>query len=57
YPATPIKPQMCATMEVLQLFHYMNLQGKLTAFTFYRLLEYMTDSMGLDHPPVHMLSF
>lgn len=42
-------------MEVLRLFHYMNLQGKLTAFSFYRSLEYMTDSTGLDRPPVRAI--
>lgn len=39
-------------MEVLRLFQYMNLQGKITAFSFYRSLEYMTDSTGLNRPPV-----
>lgn len=44
-------------MEVLRLFHYMNLQGKLTAFSFYRSLEYMTDSTGLNRPPVSIMCF
>lgn len=52
YPATVKTPQTCASMEVLRLFHYMNLQGKLTAFSFYRSLEYMTDSTGINRPPV-----
>lgn len=59
FPATPIKPQTCATMECLRQFQYLNLQGKLTAYSYYRSLEYMTDSTGLNLPPVcisHCLS-
>lgn len=39
-------------MEVLRLFHTLNLQGKLTPFSFYRTLEYMTDSTELHAIPV-----
>lgn len=42
-------------MEVLRLFHHLNLQGKLTAYSFYRSLEYMTDSTGLNRPPVRIM--
>lgn len=52
YPATPLKPQTCATMDVLRQFHFLNLQGKLTGYSFYRSLEYMTDNTGLNWPPV-----
>ncbi|KZP14909.1 hypothetical protein FIBSPDRAFT_751237, partial [Athelia psychrophila] len=57
YPSTPTKPQTCATMEVLRQFHYMNLQGKLSAFSFYRALEYMSDSTGLHPPPDRLPAF
>ena len=52
WPATPLDPQTCATMEVLRHFQILNLQGKLTGFSFYRALEYQTDNTGLNKPPV-----
>ena len=39
-------------MEVLKTFHTLHLQGKTTGFSFYRSLEYLTDSTGLYPPPV-----
>ncbi|KAF7965306.1 hypothetical protein HWV62_44514 [Athelia sp. TMB] len=51
YPATPLKPQTCVTMEVLRLFHTLHLQGKTTGFSFYKSLEYLTDNTGLYPPP------
>ena len=55
WPATPLDPQTCATMEVLRHFQSLNLQGKLTGFSFYRALEYQTDNTGLNKPPVSQL--
>ena len=55
WPATPLDPQTCATMEVLRHFQILNLQGKLTGFSFYRALEYQTDNTGLNKPPVSQL--
>lgn len=52
WPATPISPKSCATMTMLQQFHLLNLQGKITAYSYYRGLEYLTDSTGLHKPPV-----
>ena|ERR1700683_1153599 len=52
WPATPIEPKTCATMEVLRHFQHLNLQGKLTGYSFYRSLEYETDNTGLEKPPV-----
>jgi hypothetical protein len=57
YPATPLEPQTCATMEVLRHFHFLNLQGKTTGYSFYRALEYQTDSTGLNKPPVSFYSY
>ena len=39
-------------MEVLHHFQILNLQGKLTGFSFYRVLEYQMDNTGLNKPPV-----
>lgn len=52
YPATPLEPQTCATIEVLRLFHLLNLQGKLPAYAFYKSLELVTDNTGLLAVPV-----
>lgn len=52
YPSSPLKPQTCATISVLQQFHLLNLQGKLPAYSFYRALEYLTDNTGMHPPPV-----
>jgi hypothetical protein len=47
WPATPLQPQTCATMEVLKHFHLLNLQGKVPGYSFYRALEFQTDNTGL----------
>lgn len=54
WPATPLQPQSCATLEVLRQFHVLNLQGKLTGFSFYRSLEFLTDNTGLRKLPVSL---
>ncbi|KZP13327.1 hypothetical protein FIBSPDRAFT_913099 [Athelia psychrophila] len=41
YPATPLQPQTCATLDALRQFHFLNLQA----------LEYMSDNTGLNPPP------
>lgn len=52
WPATPQQPQTCATMETLRQFQLLNLQGKLTGFSYYRSLEHMSDNTGLYPLPV-----
>ncbi|KAG6819393.1 hypothetical protein H0H93_012240 [Arthromyces matolae] len=47
YPGTPLEPQTCATFTVLRQFHTMNLQGKISAFDYYKALELMTDANGM----------
>lgn len=56
YPATPLQPQSCATLQVLRHFHLLNLQGKLPGYSFYKALEYQTDNTGLDKVPVRLIS-
>jgi CxC2 like cysteine cluster associated with KDZ transposases len=53
WPATPLDPRTAATFEVLRHFHLLNLQGKVTGFSFYQALEYQTDNTSLEPPPVH----
>lgn len=54
YPATPLQPQSCATLEALRHFHLLNLQGKLPAYSYYKATEYETDTTGLAKPPVRL---
>lgn len=52
WPATPKVPKTCGTFTMLQQFHILNLQGKITGFSYYRGLEYLTDNTGLNKPPL-----
>ena len=52
WPATPLDPRSAATFEVLRHFQLLNLQGKVTGYSFYQALEYQTDNTGLKVPPV-----
>lgn len=55
WPASTVEPKTCATFEVLRHFHILNLQGKVTVYSFYRALEHQTDNTGLEIPSVHVL--
>src|SRR5882762_2725004 len=57
WPATPLEPQTCASMSVLRHFHLLNLQGKVTGYSFYRALEYQMDNTGLNIPSVSFKFF
>ena len=52
FPATPLFPETCATFELLELFHLMNLQGNLTVYDFCKVLESRTDGWRLRKIPV-----
>jgi hypothetical protein len=52
WPSTPKEPQTVATMEVLRLFHILNLQGQLEPTGFFCGLEQMSCSNGLTAVPV-----
>jgi hypothetical protein len=39
---------MCAMMEVLKHFHFLNLQGKFPGYSFFRALEFQMDNTGLS---------
>jgi len=56
WPGTPLVPKTCTTMEALKQFDMLNVQGKLTAFSYYRSLEYLTDNSGLSEPSVRIKS-
>lgn len=44
WPAMPLEPQTCATLGLLNQFHLLSLQGKTSAFDFYRSLEYVFEN-------------
>ncbi|KAJ7776476.1 hypothetical protein DFH07DRAFT_865693 [Mycena maculata] len=57
YPSTHVEPQTVATFRVLELFHIMTLQGKVTTYDFYSGLEKMTDNTGMGKIPDRYKSF
>ena len=52
WPATPLNPRSAATFTVLRQFQYLNLQGNITAYDFYRGLEFQTDGRLATDLPV-----
>jgi hypothetical protein len=50
WPSTNTEPQSAATIELLRLFRYLNLNGALAASEFYRSLEDLTDPEGIHDP-------
>ncbi|KAJ3722200.1 hypothetical protein C8R42DRAFT_641636 [Lentinula raphanica] len=55
--ATHIDPQTAATYQVMNMFHVLTLQGKVTMYDFYAGLEKMTDNAGLVTLPDRYRSF
>jgi hypothetical protein len=53
-PASVERPQSAFTFDVLDTFHLITLQGKLSAFDFYYALEHKTNNTGIDKPKVRL---
>ncbi|KAJ3816422.1 hypothetical protein F5880DRAFT_1494319, partial [Lentinula raphanica] len=49
FPATHLEPRTAATYRVLDTFHVLTLQGKVTTYDFYAGLEKLTDNTGVKH--------
>ena len=47
WPSTPIAPQTAATMDLLRIFHVLNLQSRVPPTDFYRSLVRLVDGQGL----------
>ncbi|KAJ3833604.1 hypothetical protein F5878DRAFT_645810 [Lentinula raphanica] len=47
FPATHLEPRTAATYRVLEMFHVLTLQGKVTTYDFYAGLEKLTDNTGV----------
>ena len=48
YPATITDATTCATFRLLETFHLLTLQSKVTAYDFYLTLEKLTDRTGVN---------
>ncbi|KAJ7086807.1 hypothetical protein B0H15DRAFT_923109 [Mycena belliarum] len=57
YPSTDAVPQTAATFRVLEMFHIMTLQGKVTTYDFYSGLEKLTDNTGMTRMKDRYKSF
>ena len=53
YPATVKEPQTVCTFRVLEHFHRMTLQGKLSAYDYYTSLEKLMDATGIELTKVY----
>lgn len=49
YPATVLEPQSCATFELMKLFHLLSLEGKISAYHFYKTLHHRTENSGIEY--------
>ncbi|KIM81001.1 hypothetical protein PILCRDRAFT_9047 [Piloderma croceum F 1598] len=57
YPASVSDPQSCATFQVLEEFHLLNLTGGLNVHDFIGALERRTDATGVTLTPDHYKAF
>ncbi|KAG5223526.1 CxC2 domain-containing protein [Salix suchowensis] len=51
FPATSVAPRSAATFAALDHFHMLSLEGKLSAFEFWRALARTTDKTEINPPP------
>ncbi|KAJ3738073.1 hypothetical protein EV360DRAFT_90862 [Lentinula raphanica] len=49
FPATHLEPRTAATYRVMDTFHVLTLQGKVTTYDFYAGLEKLTDNTGVKN--------
>ena len=56
WPAILYNPKTCVTLNCLKLFKFLNLQGKLTSYSYYKSLHYLMDNTGLKAIPVSTMS-
>ena len=48
YPATVTIPTTCATFTLMDTFHALTLQSKITVYDYYITLNRLTDATGVD---------
>ncbi len=52
FPSTITRPQSTFTFDVLNTFHLLTLQGKVSAYEFYCVLQHKTDNTGISNVKV-----
>ncbi|KAF7798643.1 hypothetical protein EIP86_009867 [Pleurotus ostreatoroseus] len=57
FPATVAEPTTAATFRMMEQFHILTLQGKLTGYDFYLSLEYLCNNTGLGTKSSRLKSF
>ncbi|TFK78942.1 hypothetical protein K466DRAFT_506453, partial [Polyporus arcularius HHB13444] len=57
YPATSTDPRTAATFRLLETFHLLSAQSKVSAFEFYSTLARRTDNTGTEPPKDRYVSF
>lgn len=55
FPATHIDPRTAATYQVLNTFHILTLQGKVTTYDYYAGLEKLSNNAGLGDTKVWLV--
>ena len=48
FPSTTVRPQSAFTFDVLNTFHLLTLQGKVSAYDFHSVLQHKTDNTGIS---------
>jgi hypothetical protein len=52
FPATAIQPHTCATFDLLQHYHILSMQSKISGYHYYTSLSRLTDNIGISKIPV-----
>ena len=52
FPTTSVDPQTAVTFSLLEHFHLLSVQSKVSAFEYYTTLSRRTDNTGVDTPKV-----
>lgn len=55
YPATTVSPKTVFTIDFLNTFHLLTLQGKLSLYDYYETVLRLTDNMGNPHVVSHSI--
>lgn len=57
YPATLEDPSTCCTFRLMETFHMLTLQGKITAYDYYISLQKLTNRNGIGRQHVSYLTY
>jgi len=57
FPASTKQPKTCFSFDMLDLFHKLTLQGKLTLYDFYLSVLHISDNLQLEKAVVSAISY